>query len=175
RCLCAPVYPVRGGRPHAGIDIDVTSMFSVARVRRSGHGRERDVELSIHEVTKVTGVTSRTLRHYDDVGLLTPSRTGTNGYRFYDDDALVRLQRILLLRELGLGLEEIGAVLDRETDEAVALRAHLDWIDAERDRLERQRAAVFRTINSLEGGGGVVAKEMFDGFDHSQYKDEVIE
>ena len=131
--------------------------------------------LSIHEVTKITGVTSRTLRHYGDVGLLTPSRTGTNGYRFYDDDALVRLQRILLLRELGLGLEEIGAVLDRETDEAVALRAHLDWIDAERDRLERQRAAVFRTINSLEGGGGVVAKEMFDGFDHSQYKDEVIE
>lgn len=133
------------------------------------------MELSIHEVTKVTGVTSRTLRHYDDVGLLTPSRTGANGYRFYDDDALVRLQRILLLRELGLALEEIRAVLDREKDEVRALRAHLDWIDAERERLERQRAAVSRTITALEGGDEIVAKDMFDGFDHTQYKDEVVE
>ena len=133
------------------------------------------MELSIHQVAKVAGITSRTLRHYGDVGLLAPSRTGANGYRFYDDDALVRLQRILLLRELGLGLEEIGAVLDRETDEVRALRAHLDWIDAERERLERQRAAVARTITAMEGGDEIVAKDMFDGFDHTQYKDEVIE
>ncbi|MDQ2625070.1 MAG: MerR family transcriptional regulator, partial [Actinomycetota bacterium] len=133
------------------------------------------MDLSIQEVSKITGVTSRTLRHYDAVGLLAPSRTGVNGYRFYDDDALVRLQRVLLLRELGLGLDEIAAVLDRETDEVVALRAHLDWIAAERERLERQHAAVSRTVRSLEGGGEIVAKDMFDGFDHTQYKDEVIE
>ncbi len=133
------------------------------------------MDLSIQEVAKVAGVTSRTLRHYDDVGLLAPSRIGANGYRFYDDDGLVRLQRILLLRELGLGLDEIAAVLDRETDEVIALRAHLDWLSAERERLDRQHAAVTRTINSLEGGGGIVAKDMFDGFDHTQYKDEVTQ
>jgi len=132
------------------------------------------MELSITEVTKITGVTSRTLRHYHDVGLLLPSRTGANGYRFYDDDALVRLQRILLLRELGLGLEEIGSVLDREKDEVLALRAHLAWIEAERERLDRQHAAVARTVRSLEGDGEM-SKDMFDGFDHTQYKDEVIE
>jgi len=131
------------------------------------------MDLSIQEVAKVAGVTSRTLRHYDDVGLLPPTRIGANGYRFYDDDALVRLQRILLLRELGLGLDEIASVLDRETDEVIALRAHLDWLTAERERLYRQHAAVARTIHSLEGGGGIVAKDMFDGFDHTQYKDEV--
>lgn len=133
------------------------------------------MDLSIQEVAKAAGVTSRTLRHYDDVGILPPSRHGSNGYRYYDDDALVRLQRILLLRELGLGLEEIGAVLDRETDEVIALRAHLVWLEAERERLARQHAAVARTISSLEGGGGIVAKDMFDGFDHTQYKDEVID
>lgn len=132
-------------------------------------------ELSIQAVTKVAGVTSRTLRHYDAVGLLPPSRTGANGMRFYDKEALVRLQRILLLRELGLGLEEIARVLDREQDEATALRAHLGWLEAERARVERQIAAVRRTVEALEGGGGIVAQEMFDGFDHTRYKDEVVE
>ena len=55
------------------------------------------------------GTTSRTLRHYGAVGLLEPSRIGGNGYRYYDEEALVRLQRIL---ELGLGLPAIAEVLD---------------------------------------------------------------
>ena len=68
-------------------------------------------EWSIQELSREAGVTSRTLRHYDDVGLLPPSRTGRNGMRFYDSDALVRLQRILLLRDLGLGLPAIRDAL----------------------------------------------------------------
>ncbi|GAA3200026.1 hypothetical protein GCM10020255_104150 [Rhodococcus baikonurensis] len=64
-------------------------------------------EWSIQELAKSAGTTSRTLRHYGDLGLLEPSRIGANGYRFYDEDALVRLQRILLLRELGLGLRPL--------------------------------------------------------------------
>lgn len=60
-------------------------------------------EWSIEELAKAAGTTSRTLRHYGQTGLLTPSRTGANGMRYYDAGALVRLQRILLLRELGLG------------------------------------------------------------------------
>ena len=54
------------------------------------------MELSIQEVARATGTTSRTLRHYDGIGLLTPSRIGHNGYRYYDDAGLVRLHRILL-------------------------------------------------------------------------------
>ena len=83
------------------------------------------MEASIQQVARLTGTTSRTLRHYHRIGLLVPSRVGDNGYRWYDDDALVRLQRILLLRETGMGLAEIGRVLDRETDEVTALRRHL--------------------------------------------------
>ena len=74
------------------------------------------MEWSVQQIARNAGTTSRTLRHYDDIGLLKPSRTGDNGYRFYDQASLVRLQRILLLRDLGLGLPAIAEVLDHEPD-----------------------------------------------------------
>ncbi|MFC8190420.1 MerR family transcriptional regulator [Cellulomonas sp. NPDC057328] len=133
------------------------------------------MEASIQEVARLTGTTSRTLRHYDAVGLLRPSRVGDNGYRWYDDDALVRLQRVLLLRDLGLGLAEIRRVLDRETDEGTALRRHLAWLEAEQDRLARQAASVHRTLTARENGDTLMAADVFDGFDHTQYREEVEE
>ncbi|QHT55360.1 MerR family transcriptional regulator [Cellulomonas sp. H30R-01] len=133
------------------------------------------MEASIQEVARLTGTTSRTLRHYDQIGLLEPSRVGENGYRWYDEDSLVRLQRILLLRDLGLGLTEIGRVLDREQDETVALRRHLAWLRDEQQRLARQAASVERTLTARQGGEPIMADEMFDGFDHTQYQDEVEE
>jgi len=132
-------------------------------------------EWSIQEIARAAGTTSRTLRHYGDVGLLAPSRVGSNGYRYYDRQSLVRLQRILLLRELGLGLPAIAEVLDGERDGAAALAVHLEWLEAERDRIERQIASVTTTLRKLEGGEQIMAAEAFDGFDHTQYKDEVIE
>lgn len=130
---------------------------------------------SIQDVAKLVGTTSRTLRHYDRLGLLPPSRVGNNGYRYYDDDALVRLQRILLLRDLGLGLPAIAEVLDRDAEPARALRKHLELLRKEQERLARQIASVSLTIDQLEGGEQLMAENMFDGFDHTQYKDEVEE
>ena len=130
-------------------------------------------EWSLHELTRLTGTTSRTLRHYDAIGLLPPSRTGANGYRFYDADALVRLQRILLLRDLGLGLAAIADALDGHTDEAAALERHLAELVAERGRLERRIAAVRHTIAGRQEGGHLVPEEMFDGFDHTVHAEEV--
>jgi DNA-binding transcriptional MerR regulator len=131
------------------------------------------MEWSIQEISRLAGTTSRTLRHYDDVGLVPPSRIGSNGYRYYDEDALVRLQRVLLLRELGLGIPAIHEVLEGQRDHAQALVQHLGWLRQERARLERQIASVERTIRNLEGGEQLMAEEMFDGFDHTQYKEEV--
>ena len=74
------------------------------------------MDWSVQQIARIAGTTSRTLRHYDDIGLLKPSRTGDNGYRFYDQASLVRLQRILLLRDLGLGLPAIAEVLDHEPE-----------------------------------------------------------
>jgi MerR family transcriptional regulator, thiopeptide resistance regulator len=131
------------------------------------------VEWSITVIAKLAGTTSRTLRHYDDVGLVKPSSVRQNGYRYYDADALVRLQRVLLLRELGLGIPAIGEVLAGQRDDTIALRTHLEWLSHEQERLARQYASVERTITELEGGEKPMAEKMFDGFDHTQYKDEV--
>jgi DNA-binding transcriptional MerR regulator len=133
------------------------------------------MDWSIQEIAKIAGTTSRTLRHYDDIGLLRPSRTGHNGYRYYDSGALVQLQRILLLRQLGLGLPVISEVLRHETDAVRALGGHLEWLQQEQHRLARQAASVRQTLESLIGDGELVAEKMFDGFDHTQYKDEVEE
>lgn len=130
---------------------------------------------SIQQIAKLAGTTSRTLRHYDELGLLTPSSVGANGYRRYDVAALVRLQRILLLRDLGLGLPQIGEILARPTAAEDALGSHLDWLRAEQDRLARQIRAVESTISTLRKGEEPMAQDMFDGFDHTQYQNEVTE
>ena len=115
------------------------------------------MEITIQQLAKAAGTTSRTLRHYDSVGLVSPSRIGSNGYRYYDDRSLVRLQRVLLLRELGLGLDAIGTVLAAQDASALAgeqpsdtearvLSQHRELLVNERGRLEAQIASVDRTI-----------------------------
>jgi DNA-binding transcriptional MerR regulator len=133
------------------------------------------MDWSIQEIARLAGTTSRTLRHYGEIGLLEPTRIGANGYRYYDESALARLQRILLLRELGLGLPAIAEVLDGQRDNASALLAHLRLLEQEKERLDRQIAAVAMTITKIERGEQLMAEEMFDGFDHTQYKEEVEE
>lgn len=132
-------------------------------------------EWSIQDLAKAAGTTSRTLRHYGQLGLLEPSRIGANGYRYYDQTALVRLQRILLLRELGLGLPVIAEVLAGEQDTADALRTHLELLRQQQDRIARQIESVSTTLHKTERGEPLMAAEVFDGFDHTQYRDEVIE
>jgi DNA-binding transcriptional MerR regulator len=98
---------------------------------------------------------------------------GANGYRYYDEHSLLRLQRILILRELGLGLPQIAEVLDRHKNEQQALEAHLAWLRQEHARLGRQVAAVASTLDALRAGTQVVADKMFEGFDHTNYQSEV--
>jgi DNA-binding transcriptional MerR regulator len=161
------------------LDIDATSTFRVTYRKEVGVNAR---DWSIQEIARLAGTTSRALRHYDDIGLLAPSRIAGNGYRHYDQAALVRLQRILLLRELGLGLSQIREVLsdpspgsggERADAEASALDAHLAYLREEQNRLVRQIASVESTINSLKAGESLMAENIFDGFDHTQYKEEV--
>ena len=114
-------------------------------------------------------VTSRTLRHYDAIGLLPPAWVAGDGRRHYGRAELLRLQRILLLRELGLGLDAIGEVLRQSTrDSTVAvLSKHREWLLAERGRLARLARTVQRTIESIEDGGEMSAETLFEGFEHN--------
>jgi DNA-binding transcriptional MerR regulator len=136
-------------------------------------------DYSIQEIARVANTTSRTLRYYDEVGLVPPSRVGENGYRYYDREALVRLQRVLMLRELGLGFTAITEMLADQTSDVAALESHLVWLRESRDRIARQMASVQKTIEELKGGERIMAQDMphamFDGFDHTVYKDEVEE
>lgn len=133
------------------------------------------MEWSIQDIARSAGTTSRTLRHYGQLGLLEPSRRTGNGYRYYDQDALVRLQRILLLRELGLGLPAIAEILDGQRDTAAALRTHLELLEAERARIGRQIESVRKTLRKTEGGEQLMPEEAFDGFDHTRYEEEVTQ
>ncbi len=135
---------------------------------------------SIAEVAKISGVTARTLRHYDDIGLLPPARVGANGYRYYDDEQLLRLQQILVLRELGLNLAEIATVIESEPDTLAALKRQYVRLLAECDRLGRMAATVARTITELEGNQEMTVQinrpeNLFEGFDHTEYDDEARE
>lgn len=127
----------------------------------------------INEVAKLTGTTSRTLRYYDQIGLLPPTTTDPNGYRRYDQSALIRLQRILLLRDMGLGLEQIGLVVNGDISDTSALAAHGEWLTEQYERIGKQLATVERTIIALAEGKQLMAAELLDGFDHTQYQDEV--
>ncbi|MFM2437629.1 MAG: hypothetical protein RLZ55_440 [Actinomycetota bacterium] len=132
-----------------------------------------DRDWPINQIARLGGTTSRTLRHYDDIGLVKPSRIGHNGYRYYDREALVRLQRVLLLRDLGLSLSQIAEIVSRRTDESVALADHLDLLRGERARLDRRIAAVELTISALREDTDIMAEDMLDGFDPSDHREEV--
>ncbi|MCX4970668.1 MerR family transcriptional regulator [Streptomyces sp. NBC_00654] len=133
------------------------------------------------EVARMSGVTARTLRHYDEIGLLPPAWTGTNGHRYYEERELLRLQQILVLRALGLGLPEIGRVLAAQVDELEALRGHHRRLLAERDRLDALAGTVSRTITELErsreNGGPMTGinrpENLFEGVRPAMYRESL--
>jgi MerR family transcriptional regulator, thiopeptide resistance regulator len=124
---------------------------------------------SIAEVARMSKTTSRTLRHYHEIGLLEPAYTGDNGYRYYRREQLLRLQQILLLRDLDLGLPEIGRILAGQQDTPTALRSHLRHLRREQNRLARLQRTVERTIRQIEQGEITMpAEDYFDGFEQKQ-------
>jgi DNA-binding transcriptional MerR regulator len=136
---------------------------------------------SIAEVARMSGVTSRTLRHYDAIGLLPPAYVHTNGHRYYEAGQLLRLQQILLLRELGVGLGEIAAAIGSGPDTVTALRRHHARLLAESKRLAGLAGTVARTIAELEGSTSMNAPQinrpenLFEGLAPADYEDEARE
>lgn len=138
------------------------------------------MEWPIAEVARMSGVTARALRHYDEGGVLSPARTGAGGYRYYGEPELLRLQQILVLRALGLGLPEIGRILTAQLDEVEALRGHHRRLLAERDRLDALAGTVARTIAELEqsrrdGRPMTINRpeNLFEGVQPSQYEENM--
>jgi DNA-binding transcriptional MerR regulator len=131
---------------------------------------------TVGEVSALAGVTVRTLHHYDERGLLSPSGRTDSGYRLYCERDLERLQEILGWRALGFSLAEIGELLDEAGhDRLSALRTQRELIDSELARLARLARALDRAIATVEHGDEQREETMFDGFDPSQYEDEARE
>jgi MerR family transcriptional regulator, thiopeptide resistance regulator len=135
----------------------------------------------VNEVARITGVSVRTLHHYDKLGLLVPSTRTTAGYRLYTDADLLRMQQILIGRELGLALEDIRRMLD---DPRVSRR---QLLQQQRERLLQRARTTAAMIRSVDGAMALLdedqsqrtttmdMKEIFDGFDPAQYEQEARE
>lgn len=132
---------------------------------------------SIAEVARSSGVTSRTLRHYHAIGLLVPARVAANGRRYYEQEQLLRLQQILLLRDLGLSLDVVGEVLaHRDGQDAIEVLAkHKEWLVREQLRLGQLVRTVDATIDKLTKGGEMSPEKVFEGFEHNPYEAEARE
>lgn len=128
---------------------------------------------TVGELAKLTGITVRTLHHYDQIGLVQPSDRSDAGYRLYGDADVLRLQQVLLYRDLGLPLDQIAGVLASRTPQA-ALAKHRETLLAKRANLDAMLAAL-DTALAIEEGRQMKpedVKTMFDGFDHEKYADE---
>jgi MerR family transcriptional regulator, thiopeptide resistance regulator len=138
----------------------------------------------VKEVARIAGVSVRALHHYDEIGLLAPSGRTQAGYRLYSEDDLLRLQQILIGRELGLPLEEIKRSLDDPSfDRRAALEKQRKELASRAERAVAMLRAVDAALAASRNEGGETMKEMskeeiaalFDGFDPSRYEDEVEE
>ena len=123
------------------------------------------MEYTVKALADLAGVTPRTLRWYDQTGLLKPLRTTEAGYRLYGPKQLDRLQDILFYRELGLDLASIRTILDDPAfDRQAALQSHLTELKVRRARLDELILTVQRTIDNIKGGTKMTDQEKFEAF-----------
>ncbi len=130
---------------------------------------------TVGELAKLTGLTVRTLHHYDEIGLCRPSERSAAGYRLYDEEDVLRLHQIVVLRQLGLPLDEISRALDEAPDRAALLRRHRTALALQRGKLDAMLAAVDAALHRLEGEATMTdtdVTKMFDGFDPAQHDAE---
>lgn len=122
-------------------------------------------DLTVKQVAAISGVTVRTLHHYDEIGLLAPAHIGANGYRYYGRGELLRLQRILFHRELGVPLGEIAALLDLEGEDQVGvLMRHREKLEAERERYCVLIETIDRTVAAMKGEANMSNADLYKGF-----------
>jgi DNA-binding transcriptional MerR regulator len=131
---------------------------------------------TVKQLSKLAGVTPRTLHHYDAIGLLKPSRVGDNGYRYYGEDALLRLQQILFYRELDIPLDDIKKIMGRrDFDVLGALQSHKEALNKQVSRLNRLIHTVDNTINHLKGKDIMSEKQYFEGFTEEEQEKYALE
>lgn len=126
---------------------------------------------TVKQLSDLAHVSVRTLHYYDEIGLLAPSQVGANGYRYYDNDSLLRLQQILFYRELDFDLTQIGAILDDPNfDYVTALRSHRALLRDKQRRLDELISTVDSTIMHIVGEVEMSDKQLFEPFTEEEQK-----
>lgn len=133
--------------------------------------------LTVKEVSTLSGVSVRTLHFYDELGLLKPAFVGDNGYRYYNQDQLLRLQQILFFRELGFPLADVQKMMaDPAFDQLTALESHKALLAKKVERLETLMNTIDRTITHLKGQTPMANDDIYLGFDaarQAEYEEEI--
>ena len=133
---------------------------------------------TVKQLARISAVSVRTLHYYDEIGLLKPAEVGGNGYRYYGRGELLRLQQILLHRELGLSLDSIASLLDSsDRDRIDRLREYRQQLLQRLARHHDLIATIDRTISSLEGGGTMDEGNLYKGFSpetQAEYEEWII-
>lgn len=123
------------------------------------------MEYTVQALSRMAGVSARTLRYYDGMGILKPARINSSGYRIYGEKEADRLQQILFYRELGVSLEEIRAILESPSfDEIKALKQHRARLLDRKEQLDLLIANVEKSIEMKERNIKMSDKEKFEGF-----------
>ena len=134
---------------------------------------------TVKQLSRLSGVTVRTLHFYDEVGLLKPAYHGANGYRFYEEAQLLALQQILFFRELGFELKHIKRVLRRsDFDKALALKSHRKVLRQNLARTQELIKTIDKTLAHMKGKQKMKPAELFRGFDEkkqAEYEKQLIE
>lgn len=130
------------------------------------------MEYTVQKLGRMAGVSARTLRYYDEIGILKPARINSSGYRIYGKPEVDRLQQILFYRELGVGLEKVGEIIaSKSFDNTAALREHREKLLAKREQLDLLIANIDKTISASEGRTAMTDKEKFEGFKQKMVDD----
>lgn len=128
--------------------------------------------LTVKQLSQLAHITPRTLRYYDQIRLLPPDAIGDNGYRYYSDASLLKLQQILFYRELDMPLERIKEIMDHDNyDLPRALEEHKNQLGKRITRLEKLIATVDLTLNYLQGEEKMNKKVLFEAFSDEQQEE----
>lgn len=123
------------------------------------------MEYTIKDLARMAGVSTRTLRYYDEIGVLKPARINSSGYRIYGQTEVNRLQQVMFYRELGMSLEKIGELVTRPSFNVVeALREHREKLLEKKEQLDVLLQNVEKSIAAAEGRSKMSDQEKFEGF-----------
>jgi DNA-binding transcriptional MerR regulator len=134
---------------------------------------------TVKQLANISGVSARTLRFYDEIGLLKPAYYGENNYRYYQQEQLLMLQQILFYRELGFALDDIQSIIQsHDFDRIDALKSHRITLEGSLERTQKLLETIDKTISHIRGRVIMRDVEMYEGFDpikQQEYEKYLVE